>query len=58
MFEEITRATAKADLRPEIPGVTVSQVIAIHRLLDPEATFEEADAQEAHLWMTVRPSRQ
>ena len=58
MFEEITRATAKADLKPEIRGVTVSQVIAVHRLLDPEATFEEADAREAHLWMTVRSYRQ
>jgi len=52
MLDEIARATTETD--GETGSAAVSQVIAIYRLLDLNAGFKEADAQEAHLWMTVR----
>ena len=52
MLDEIARAITET--YGETGTSAVSQVIAIYRLLDLNATFEEADAQEAYLWMTVR----
>jgi len=52
MLDEIARAVTETD--GETGSAAVSQVIAMYRLLDLNARFEEADAQEAHLWMTVR----
>ena len=52
MLDEVARAITETD--GETGSAPVSQVIAIYRLLDINATFKETDAQEDHLWVTVR----
>jgi len=51
MLDKVAKAIAKADGEPGT--LSLPQVFAIYRLLDLNVTFEENDAQEAHIWMTV-----
>jgi hypothetical protein len=51
LLDGIDRAIKDSDNDPK--NATISQLIAIHRLMDVDVAFESADAKEAVFWMTV-----